>query len=227
MEAEMQVAIDGPAGAGKSTAARALAQALGYIYIDTGAMYRAVAWQAGALGLALSDTPALAALAGTIKITFQAAGEYQRVWVGDTEVTAAIRTPEISHKVPAVAAIPAVRQALVQQQQALARARDVVMEGRDIGSIVLPRAECKFFVTASLKIRAERRALELRRQGFTVDQAALEQEIELRDRQDEERTVGALKILPDFIIIDTSDLTIEAVVARMAAIVTARNHQGE
>jgi cytidylate kinase len=215
----MQVAVDGPAGAGKSTVARRLAQVLNYLYIDTGAMYRAVAWQVIQRRVSLADNLALAELAEKMTIVFRQDGETQTVWIDGADATEAIRTPEISRSVAIVAACPEVRRVLVAKQQAMARTQDVVMEGRDIGSIVLPQAEYKFFVTAALDVRAQRRSEELNNKGFPVDLTSLRQEIADRDRQDAGREVGALQILPDFIVVDTSQMAVEEVVAYLAAIV--------
>jgi cytidylate kinase len=196
----MKIAIDGPAGAGKSTMARTLAAKLGYLYIDTGAMYRALALKALRATLNLNDPQELLDLALHTQICFEPDHQQQKVICDGLDVTEAIRSPEVSSVVSQVAAHPDLRKQMVIMQRDMASNHSVVMDGRDIGECVLPDADYKFYVTASLQERAQRR-------------------IENRDYTDSHREVGALKILPDSIIIDTSDLTIEEAVAKILSFI--------
>ena len=211
----MKIAIDGPAGAGKSTLARALAARLGYIYIDTGAMYRALTWKALQGGLDLNDSMALSELAEGLDIAFNKQDGQQRLLCQGEDISAIIRSPQVSAAVSQVAAHPQVRQIMVHKQQQLARAGRVVMDGRDIGEQVLPDANFKFFVTADLQERAERRLQEMEARGFQVDKESVLQDMCNRDLMDAARSVGALKILPDSIVIDTSAYNAEEVLAQI------------
>ncbi len=211
----MKIAIDGPAGAGKSTLARALAARLGYIYIDTGAMYRALTWKALQAGLDLNDPMALSGLAVELNIAFDKQDGQQRLLCQGEDISAIIRSPQISAAVSQVAAHPQVRQIMVHKQQQLAQVGRVVMDGRDIGEQVLPDANYKFFVTADLQERAERRLQEMEACGFQVDKDSVLQDMRNRDLMDAARSVGALKILPDSIVIDTSAYNAEEVLAQI------------
>ncbi|HPF20258.1 MAG TPA: (d)CMP kinase [Syntrophomonas sp.] len=215
----MQIAIDGPAGAGKSTAARLIAEKLGYIYIDTGAMYRALTWKALVKKIDLQDEEKLRELAGRTDIRFVKEAEQQQVFCDGVDVSEAIRSPQINANVSVVAAQPRVRNVMVKKQQDMAQMNDVVMDGRDIGEQVLPQADIKFYVTASIEERTRRRLLELEKQGFIQDETSVRRQIEERDRMDRERAMGALKILDDAFVIDTSHLDIEVVLDRMLAII--------
>lgn len=215
----MQIAIDGPAGAGKSTAARLIAEKLGYIYIDTGAMYRALTWKALVQQINFQDEEKLRELAGHTDIRFVKEAEQQKVFCDGVDVSEAIRSPQINAKVSVVAAQPRVRAVMVKKQQDMALMTDVVMDGRDIGEQVLPQADFKFYVTASIEERTRRRLLELEKQGFAQDETSVRRQIEERDRMDRERAIGALKILDDAFVIDTSHLDIEVVLDRMLAII--------
>lgn len=215
----MQIAIDGPAGAGKSTVARLIAEKLGYIYIDTGAMYRALTWKALACGIDLEDDEKLYELACTTDIGFVKQAGQQKVFCDGVDISEAIRSPQINASVSVVAAQPRVRTVMVKKQQDLAQMTNVVMDGRDIGEQVLPQADFKFYVTASIEERTRRRLLELEIQGFAQNQTSVRRQIEERDRMDQERPTGALKILDDAILIDTSRLNIEEVLGRMLAII--------
>ena len=227
------VTIDGPAGAGKSTVARALARRLGFTYLDTGAIYRAVAL-AAARSPELSahmeeqvldrleerDVAALGALAAALDVRFSDAGT--RVWVGAEDVSTAIRTQQISQLASAVSALAAVRSGVLDLQRRLAGAGGVVAEGRDLGTVVFPDAEVKIYLTADLESRAERRALELRGRGESVDAAEVRREIERRDRRDSERKAAPLRRPEGAVEVDTSGLTIDQVVDRLAAVVSGR-----
>lgn len=211
----MKIAIDGPAGSGKSTLARALASRLGYIYIDTGAMYRALAWKALQAGLDLDDPTALSILAAGLDLVFDKQEGEQRLICSGEDITDIIRSPHISAVVSQVAAHPQVRTIMVSKQQQMASAGRVVMDGRDIGEQVLPDADFKFFVTADLQKRFQRRLRELESRGYQVDSEAILHDIRNRDLMDSARSVGALKILPDSIVIDTSAYNADEVLAQI------------
>lgn len=208
----IQIAIDGPAGAGKSSVAKVLSKRIGCIYLDTGAMYRAVTWAAIQNHVAFDDDQAMNRLLDSLELEFRDENGVQHLYCNGTDVTDAIRTPEISANVSAVSMIPAVRESMTAQQRRIAEGHDVLMDGRDIGTTVLPDAQYKFFLTASLKERARRRGLELEQKGQTVDYAQLEQDIALRDQKDSSREVSPLKMADDAELIDTSDLSFDEVV---------------
>ncbi|HWP35042.1 MAG TPA: (d)CMP kinase [Thermodesulfobacteriota bacterium] len=217
----LTVAIDGPAGSGKSTAARRLAARLGFTYVDTGAMYRAVAWLARARGIALDDEPALAELAGQLAFAFPpdptnpAPDAPPRVVVNGQDLTAQIRRPEMAEAASLVSTLPRVRERLVAQQRQLAAAGNAVLDGRDIGTVVFPRAEVKFFLTAPFEVRLARRAAELAAQGLAVDREWLRRDMASRDERDRTRAHAPLVPAPDAVVIDTGALTIDQVVGRM------------
>lgn len=215
----MKIAIDGPAGAGKSTVARELARELGFIYIDTGAMYRALTWKALQEGIDLEDPKALYELAVNTDIHFTFNSTEQKVMCDDVDITFLIRSPEVSSVVSKVASCPDIRRVMVRRQQEMAANISVVMDGRDIGEYVLPDAEYKFFLTANLDERIRRRKKERAEQGFEVDDESIKSEIIERDRNDAQREVGALKVLNDSIVIDTSNLSVKEVVNRMLSII--------
>ncbi|MBQ5682555.1 MAG: (d)CMP kinase [Peptococcaceae bacterium] len=211
----LQIAIDGPAGAGKSSVAKVLARRLGCIYLDTGAMYRAVTWLALQKQVAFDDMEGIKDLLQTIELEFKDVDGMQHLYCNGTDVTEAIRTPEISANVSAVSMIPQVREAMTAQQQKIAAGSDVLMDGRDIGTTVLPNARYKFFLTASLEERARRRALELEQKGIAVNMEQLIADIALRDKKDSEREVSPLKQAEDAVLIDTSSLTFDEVVENL------------
>jgi cytidylate kinase len=209
------IAIDGPAGAGKSTAARALAARLGYHYVDSGAMYRVVGLAAREHGVDAEDGAALAALVDTLDIVFHDEPSGPRVFLDGRDVTAEIRASAAGEWASRVAAVAQVRAHLVTRQRALVAAGGVVMDGRDIGTVVFPEADCKFFLVASADERARRRQGDLQAAGSAGDLATVRAEIEARDRRDRERTHAPLRPAPGAIVIDTSGLSPETVVARM------------
>lgn len=215
----MKIAIDGPAGAGKSTLARRIAERLGILYVDTGAMYRALTWKALANKVNLKDKAELRNLAVRSDITLAYNMGQVRVFCDGTEVTDEIRSPEVSRWVPVVAADEEVRAIMVEKQQAIAREQSVVMDGRDIGLCVLPDADYKFYLTASLEERARRRAKELVKKGYKVNFQEVKEEIRERDKLDTERLVGPLTVLPDSIVIDTSDMSPDEVVSRVLSLI--------
>lgn len=207
----LRITIDGPAGAGKSTVARELAHRLGYAYLDTGAMYRALALAALRQGVAPEDGQGLQALLAALDLRL----EHGRLRLDGEDVADDIRQPAVDRIVSQVAVHPAVREALVARQRQMAAAGGVVMDGRDAGSVVLPDAECKFFLTASLSARAGRRHRELLSQGVRVDIAEVEREMARRDAQDEMRAVGALKVPDGAYVVDTTGLTVVEVLERL------------
>jgi CMP/dCMP kinase len=222
MTKRLVVAIDGPAGAGKSTVSRRLAVRLGYRLLDTGAIYRAVALVAQRAGTAWDDGAGCAAIARALDIDFAFDGADNKVQLGGQDVSAAIRTPEISQGASRVSALPEVRAALLDLQRRLGAAGGVVAEGRDIGTVVFPDAGAKFFLTASPEVRARRRFEELRAAGKEVDEAATWKEIVERDERDSTRAAAPLKQADDAILVDSSGLDADAVVARMESEVRLR-----
>ncbi len=209
----MKIAIDGPAGAGKSTVARKLAADLGFVYVDTGAMYRALTWKAIQESLDLNNEDSLYELAKNTEIHFEYNSHGQKIICDNLDVSDYIRSPLINAQVSKVASKSILRKLMVAQQRKMAEAKSVVMDGRDIGEDVLPDAEYKFFLTARIEKRVMRRAEELRARGFNIDTDMLRREIAERDRTDSSREMGALKVLDDSIVIDTSDLEINEVIA--------------
>ena len=213
------VAIDGPVGAGKSTVAMGVARALGIRYIDTGAMYRSVAWLALRQGVDLRDERAVASIAASASIEFVPANSRQAVVVNGTDVTEAIRTPEVSEAASVVSAHPAVRHAMVALQRRMGAEGGVVMEGRDIGTVVFPDAEVKVFLDASPEERARRRFKELVAKGVAVDYESLKKAEEERDRRDSTRAHSPLRRAPDAVVIDTTGLTVQEIVDRIVQLV--------
>lgn len=211
------VAIDGPAGAGKSTVSKRLAQRLGYRLLDTGAIYRSVAWAAKRAGVSWDDPSACARVAAELDIDFAWEGEVNHVFVAGEDVTAAIRTPDMSEGASKVSAHPPVRAALLDLQRRLGAQGGVVVEGRDIGTVVFPQAEAKFFLTASPEVRARRRYDELRAAGKDVEYEKTLAEVIERDKRDSERATAPLKQAEDAVLVDSSNRSIDDVVAGMEA----------
>ena len=221
---KIQVAIDGPASAGKSTVAKIVAKKLHFIYCDTGAMYRSVTFAALKNHIKLDDDQALKELLKTIEIRFVPAEPEQRVFVNDEEVTQAIRTPEITNNVSLVSAQPSVRAELTKRQQEIAEAGGIVMDGRDIGTTVLPNAEVKIFLVASVHERAVRRFKENQTKGIDTPLDVLEKEIEERDYKDSHREISPLIQAKDAVLVDTTSLTIDQVVDQILEIINQKTN---
>ena len=214
------IAIDGPAGAGKSTIAKTLAKELGCYYVDTGAIYRTVAYFLDLLGISPKDTDGVERYIDelTVEIAYDEEGS-QHMLMNGMDVTADIRTQDISQKASLVSAQPVVREVLLDMQRDVAKKHNVIMDGRDIGTVVLPRATVKIFLTASPEVRAKRRTDELIAKGQKADYAKVLQEIKQRDHQDTTRAIAPLKQAKDAVLVDTSELDIPAVVAAIRKIV--------
>ena len=225
MSKRIVVAIDGPAGAGKSTIARGLAGRLGFLFIDTGAMYRALALWALRTGTALDDMHRLDQLARQAQIEFGDGNT--RVLLNGEDVTGEIREPRMADAASKVSTVPAVRRALVELQRKMATENSVVMEGRDIGTVVFPDAEVKIFLDASPAIRAQRRLGDLKAKGIEIAPETLEREIEERDRRDRTRAEAPLMQAPDAMYLDSSTLTIDEVQEQILAIIRARMSNGK
>ncbi|WP_281886873.1 (d)CMP kinase [Paenibacillus sp. YYML68] len=219
---KFNIAIDGPAGAGKSTIARLVASALGFVYIDTGAMYRAVTWKIMDKGLQPDQTGDMIALTKQMDIQLTPGEAGQNVFVDGYDVTGLIRTAEVTGYVSFVSSIAEIRQVLTRKQKEMAASMGVVMDGRDIGSHVLPDAEVKVFLTASVLVRAERRLKEIEhtQPGITLEQ--LMHDIATRDRMDEQRDASPLVQAPDAILVDTTSMTIPEVVDRILELCASR-----
>lgn len=208
---KLVVAIDGPAGAGKSTVAQLAAKELGFTYIDTGAMYRAVAWKTLQQGKPVTDD-LINEVVKDIVIVLDYKDGKTKVFVDDTEVTSAIRTPEVTAIVSQVAALGPVRERLTDLQRQMATEGSVIMDGRDIATNVLPNADIKIFLTASIEERADRRYKEMKAKGYDVDVETLKKEIAARDKADSEREISPLVQAEDAELLDTSDMNIDEVV---------------
>ncbi len=211
---KLVVAIDGPAGAGKSTVAKLAAKELGYTYIDTGAMYRAVAWKTLAQKTAVTDALILDVVKD-IDVRLSYDGGVTHVFVDGQEITGEIRTPEVSHIVSQVAALGPVREKMVDLQRKMATDGGVLMDGRDIATHVLPDADVKIFLTASIEERAQRRWKEMKEKGYDMSLTDLQKDIAARDKADSEREISPLVQAEDATLLDTTGLTIDEVVARI------------
>ncbi len=213
------IAIDGPSGVGKGTVSRAIARALGYRHVDTGAMYRALAWFALRVGAALDDEAAISQLAHRVDIVV----DTDHVSVDGLDVTRAIRTAEIDRAVTSVARLPRVREVLVERQRALGRRGGVVMEGRDIGTVVFPEAAVKIYLDASPEERARRRAADPAHGGGVQELAAVATALAARDKSDSTRAASPLMRAADAVVIDTTGLPVDAVVATVLDVVRERS----
>jgi len=212
------VAIDGPAGAGKSTVAKGVADRLGYLYIDTGAMYRAVAWKALEANVPISDQQAVVALAMRTDVSLATINGEQHVFADGEDVSQAIRGPEATWASSPVSALPGVRKRLVELQRNMAADGGVVMEGRDIGTVVFPHAEVKIFLTATAEERARRRVEQMREMGIQADPAKIAAEMRERDLRDSSRADSPLQQAPDAVLLDTDGMSVEQVIDAIIAI---------
>lgn len=220
MVKKLQIAIDGPASSGKSTVAKRIAKMFGYVYCDTGAMYRSVTLAVLNRGVAVDDSENVIKTAESITISFKPGDPEQRVFVDGNEVTKDIRSNAVSQNVSAVSAIPEVRQLMVKQQRQIASEGGIVMDGRDIGTTVLPNADVKIFLIASAHERARRRYEENKQKGIkTGTLEELQRAIELRDKKDSTRKVSPLRMADDAIKLDSTSLTIDEVVDRISEII--------
>lgn len=216
---KLQIAIDGPASAGKSTVAKLVAKKLGYVYCDTGAMYRATTYAAKKNHVAYDDDQGLKEMLEKTEIRFVPAEPEQKVFVNETEVTKTIRLPEIVNNVSTVSAQKSVRADLTERQRMIAEQGGIVMDGRDIGTTVLPNAEVKIFLVASVHERAVRRFKENVEKGIDTPLDVLEKEIEERDYKDSHRKISPLTQAKDAVLVDTTSLSIEEVVAKIMEII--------
>ncbi len=213
------IAIDGPAGAGKSTIAKFLAKELELIYVDTGALYRAIGYYMVENGVSIEDDDAVIAALGGVRVSLAHVDGVQRVFVNDADVSDRIRTPQISMAASRVSAIPAVRAFLLQLQRDIAATHSVIMDGRDIGTTILPNADVKIFLTASPEARAERRYKELIEKGENVTFDEVLTDMKKRDFDDAHRAASPLRKAEDAIEVDTGDLTLEESIAAMKAVI--------
>ena len=216
------VAIDGPAGAGKSSVAKAAAKELGFVYVDTGAIYRTIALYVLRQGVDPKDAAGVEALLPQIEIGMEYTDQGQKMILNGEDVTGLIRTPEVSMATSTCSAIPAVRAFLLQLQRDLAENNNVLMDGRDIGTVVLPHAQLKVFLTASPQERARRRVLQLEESGQKADYEAILRDIQQRDYQDSHRETAPLRPAEDSVLVDTSGVTFEESVQRLVELVRER-----
>lgn len=212
------IAIDGPAGAGKSTIAKKLAEKLGFVYIDTGAMYRAMAYYYMSKGIDIDDKEAVIAEFDNINIELKYIDGVQHIYLNKEDVSSLIRTAEVGENASKVSAIAEVRKKLVALQQEIARSINVVMDGRDIASVVLPDADLKIYLTASVEVRAQRRYKERIEKGEEADLAAIEEEIRQRDYRDMHRDASPLVCVPEAVVVDTSDMSIDEVLEHIISL---------
>ena len=223
MAKTISIAIDGPAGAGKSTIAKRLAKELGYYYVDTGAIYRTVAYFMDLLGIAPKDVDGVSRYIDelTVEIEYDEEGQQHMIMNG-MDVSGDIRTPDISQKASLISAHAVVRDMLLDMQRDVAKKHNVIMDGRDIGTVVLPRANVKIFLTASAEVRAQRRHLELQAKGSKDSYEKVLADIQLRDHQDSTREIAPLKQAKDAILVDTSSMDIQVVVEHIRNIVAEK-----
>lgn len=212
------VAIDGPAGAGKSTIAKLVAKEKGYIYVDTGAMYRGLAIHFLKKGIRPEDTEKIAEACGDAEVTIGYEDGVQQIYLNGENITSKLRTEEVGNMASKTSAVPAVREKLLELQRSLAREKDVIMDGRDIGTNILPDADVKVYLTASVETRAKRRYDELQAKGEVCSLDEIARDIEERDRRDMEREIAPLKQAEDAVLVDSSDMTIEEVVRAICSL---------
>jgi len=205
----MIIAIDGPGAAGKSSTAKIIAEKLGFLYLDTGAMYRALAYYTIELGLKIEDLTSLELVLSNLKINFLSEGHQQRLFINNLDVTDKIRTPDVSNLASRIATLRPVREKLVSLQRSLAVNNHVIMDGRDIGTVVFPNAEVKFYLTASVEERSLRRYREMQEKGEFADLAQITSDLIWRDKNDAERTESPLRKAVDAIALDTTGMSVE------------------
>lgn len=213
-----QIAIDGPAGAGKSTIAKKLAAKLGFVYVDTGAMYRAMALACLRKGIAAEDESAVAETVEGLHVLIAYENGVQQVFVDGENVSSQIRTAEVGDMTSRISVYLPVREKMVALQQSLAEVQNVIMDGRDIGTCVLPNADVKIYMTASVRVRAERRYKEYQEKGISCTLESVEKDVEERDYRDMHRSISPLRQADDAVLLDTSEMNIDEVVEAMAAI---------
>ena len=218
----MQIAIDGPSGAGKSSIAKAVAAKLGIVYVDTGALYRTVGYYVRSRGVTREDTAGMERCLPDIHIEVRYENGAQHVYLNGEDLGDKIREPEISMYASAVSAVPAVRAFLLDTQRDIAAKNSVIMDGRDIGTVILPNADVKIFMTASVQARAKRRTLELAAKGIDAKYEDVLREMEERDRNDREREVAPAVAAADAVLLDNSDLDVEQTVQAVLRIVEAK-----
>ena len=224
MTEAINVAIDGPSGAGKSTMARMLAQRLGYLYVDTGAMYRAIGLYAQRAGIGLGEIEKILPLLPQINISLSHEGGQQQIYLNGENVSGPIRTEESSRYASAVAALPGARAHLLDLQRQLAAGNNVIMDGRDIGTVILPRAQVKVFLTATAQERARRRFLEQQQRGEPVIYEQVLQDVEARDAQDENRQAAPLKPAQDAVLLNSTQMNMEETLERLESIIREKTH---
>lgn len=218
----ISVAIDGPSGAGKSTVARAAAARLGYVYVDTGAMYRAIGLAVCRKGISGDDTAGIVAVLPEVQLDIRYEDGAQHILLCREDVSDAIRTPEIAKYASKVSAVPEVRQFLLETQRDMAKNGNILMDGRDIGTVILPDAPVKIFLTASAEARAQRRYLELHEKGQSITFDEVLHDIQQRDEQDMTRAVAPLKQAADAVLLDTSDISLEQSIEAVLRIIRER-----
>ena len=218
----INIAIDGPAGAGKSTIAKTVSKELGYIYVDTGALYRTVGLNALRKGVDTKDAAGVVATLDGLKVSLRFVNNEQRVFLGEEDVSEAIRQNEVSMAASNVSAIPRVREFLFDLQRDIAKNNNCIMDGRDIGTVVLPDAQIKLFLTASAEARADRRFKELTEKGQSVDYDVILKEIKERDYQDSHREIAPLKQADDAILVDSTEMDLPATINYMLNIIKER-----
>lgn len=218
----INIAIDGPAGAGKSTIAKTVSKELGYIYVDTGALYRTVGLNALRNGVDTKDAEGVIATLDGLKVSLRFVNNEQRVFLGEEDVSEAIRQNEVSMAASNVSAIPKVREFLFDLQRDIAKNNNCIMDGRDIGTVVLPDAQIKLFLTASAEARADRRYKELVEKGQTVDYDVILEEIKERDYQDSHREIAPLKQAEDAILVDSTEMDLPATIEYMLGVIKER-----
>ena len=224
MSNTFSIAIDGPAGAGKSTVAKALAEALGAMYLDTGAMYRAFGLAMLRAGVDVNDHDAVAARTEDVDIMVEPSAEGQRIYLAGEDVTGAIRTPEVAGAASSISAVAEVRERMVALQRKIASGHDVIMDGRDIGTVVLPNATLKVYLTASPEARAQRRCAELEEKGQPEPFGKVLEDIKARDYRDTHRAASPLRPAEDAVLLDTSDMDRDQVVEALRRMAEARIH---